>query len=154
MSLPFYRYVNIDNNLYVVAADSYLMKWSRAFSSQLAGNIIRLNFIDRGVGIRVYDMTLILKTWKVGSQPYNDGITLPWDTQLQNLEASWKLQAAILHFVDPFGRSPNPATGGPGDYGVLFTNYNLIIPKYATPQTPVALAEIELTEATQLVNTP
>lgn len=135
----------------MVASDTYSMKWSRAFTSQLAGNIIRLNFIDRGPGIRLFDMTLILQTWKPGSQPYIDGITDPWNVQLQNLESSYALQATVLDFQDPFGRHPNPTTGGAGDYGVFFTNLSEIIPKYSTPQKPFMLCEIELTEATQVV---
>src|SRR5690349_9992986 len=124
MSLPFYRYVVIDGNKYVVATSSFNMKWTRAFSSQLAGNIIRLNFIDRGPGIRVWDMTLILETWDPTSQPYKDGITASWDTQLQNLEASFGKIATVISFVDPFGRSPstNATFSTTPVYGVFFTN--------------------------------
>ena len=147
MSLPFYRYIILDNNKYVVSPDTYSMKWNRAFSSQLAGNIIRLNFIDRGPGIRVYDMTLILENWSPTTIPYQDGITQSWDTQLQNLEASFGKIATVLQFQDPFGRSP----GASSQYGVFFTSYNLIVPKYSTPQKPIVLAQIEVTEATQVV---
>lgn len=152
MTLPFYRYIILDGYKYVVATDTYNMKWSRAFSSQLAGNIIRLNFIDRGPGIRVVDMTLILETWSTDSQPYLDGVTLPWDTQLANLEASFGKIATVLAYQDPFGRQFIP-TGGSAlsNWGVFFTNLNEIIPRYATPQKPVLLCEIEITEATQVV---
>ena len=153
-SLPFYRYVQIDGKKYPVATGSYVRKWARAFSSQLAGNIIRLNFIDRGAGIRVYDMTLILQTWRSDTQPYKDGVTDTWDTQLYNLSSSYSAIAFVLHFEDPLGQSPNPINGGAGDYGVFFTNFNQIIPNYATPQSPRILAEIELTESTQTVNNP
>lgn len=152
MSLPFYTYIVLNGHKYPVLADTYSMKWTRAFSSQIAGNIIRLNFIDKGPGIRVYDMILLIKTWATTDPLYKVGITLPWTTQLQNLEASYGLQATVLHFEDPFGRSPTPASGGPGDYGVFFINLVEIIPNYSTPQSPVALVQIELTEATQLVN--
>ena len=146
---PFYRYIVLDNNKYVVAADTYIMKWSRAFSSQLAGNIVRLNFIDKGPGIRVYDATLILKTWDPTSQPYLDGITQPWNVQMQNLENSYaNVVGKPIQFQDPLGRTPGPTA----NYGVYFTNYDLTVPKYSTPQTPVMLANIEVTEATQLVN--
>ncbi len=84
-----YTYIILDGNKYVVATNTYNRKWQRAFSSQLAGNIIRLNFIDRGPGIRVYDMMLILATWAPGSVPYAAGITQTWDVQEQNLEASY-----------------------------------------------------------------
>lgn len=146
-AFPFYTYIVLDGNKYAVAANSYNRKWQRAFSSQLAGNIIRLNFIDRGPGIRVYDMTLILETWAPGTVPYINGITASWDTQLQNLEASYGKVATVLAFQDPFGQSP----GANAQFGVFFTNFNEIIPQYATPQRPVVLAEIEVTEATQVV---
>lgn len=150
-SFPFYTYIVLDGNKYPVATGTYSRKWARSFSSQLAGNIIRLNFIDRGPGIRVYDMTLIIETWKPGSEPYLNGITATWDTQIQNLEASYGKVATVLDFQDPFGQSPTPASGGAGDYGVYFTNFNEIIPNYATPEKPFILAEIEVTEATQVV---
>lgn len=146
-TFPFYTYVVIDGNKYPVATGSYTRKWARSFSSQLAGNIIRLNFIDRGPGIRVYDMTIILETWLPGSQPYVNGITATWDTQLQNLEASYGKIATVISFQDPFGQSP----GANANYGVYFTNFNEIIPNYSTPAKPYVLAEIELTEATQVV---
>lgn len=143
-----YTYVILDGNKYVVAMNTYTRKWQRAFSSQLAGNIIRLNFIDRGPGIRVYDMTLILATWAPGSAPYQAGITQTWDVQEQNLEASYGKTATVLQFVDPMGLSP----GANANYGVFFTNFNLIIPQYSTVQKGYCLAEIEVTEATQTYN--
>lgn len=152
-----YRYIVVGlpggpNHKFAIAQGSYTRKWQRAFSSQLAGNIIRLNFIDRGPGIRVYDMTLILASWAPGSQPYEDGITDSWDTQLYNLSTLYSATAEVLHFEDPLGQSPSPLNGGAGDYGVFFTNFNEIIPQYATPQKPYILAECEFTEATQTVN--
>jgi hypothetical protein len=150
--LPFYTYIVLDGNKYVVAADTYNQKWSRSFSSQLAGNIIRLNFIDRGPGIRVIDMTLILETWDPNSIPYKDGITIPWWQQLQNLEASYGQIAQVLSFQDPFGRVLAPVGANTSqNWGVFFTNLNEIIPKYATPQKPYVLCEVEITEATQVV---
>ena len=146
-SFPFYTYIVLDGHKYPVATGTYTRKWARSFSSQLAGNIIRLNFIDRGPGIRVYDMTLIIETWLPGSEPYLNGITDTWDTQLQNLEASYGKVATVLSFQDPFGQSP----GANAQYGVYFTNFNEIIPNYSTPEKPYALAEIEVTEATQVV---
>lgn len=146
--LPFYTYIVLDGNLYPVSADTYSQKWTRAFSSQLAGNIVRLNFIDRGPGIRVYDMSIILRTWEPTSLPYKNGITATWDQQLTNLENSYSQIAKVLSFQDPFGRSPGPSA----QYGVFFTNLTEIIPKYATPQQTIVHADIELTAATQLVN--
>lgn len=151
-SFPFYTYIVLDGKKYPVSTGTYVRKWQRAFSSQLAGSIIRLNFIDRGPGIRVYDMQLIIQTWSPTSLPYKNGITDPWDTQVQALEASYQKIATVLQFIDPFGQVPAAVGGGPFAWGVFFTNFNEIIPNYATPQKPFVLAEIELTEATQLVN--
>jgi len=147
-ALKMYPYIILDGNKYPVAMNTYNRKWQRAFSSQLAGNIVRLNFIDKGPGIRVYDMTLILANWAPTSLPYLDGITQSWDTQEQALETSYGKIAQVLQFVDPMGLSPGPSA----QYGVYFTNFNLIIPQYSTVQKPYLLAEIEVTEATQLVN--
>lgn len=147
MTKSFYRYIMIDNNKYPVSQGTYTRKWTRSFTSQLAGNIIRLNFVDRGPGIRVYDSTLVIKTWGEDSQPYKDGITATWDEQLENLEASYQKVAKPIQFQDPFGDSPGPTA----DYGVYFTNFNEIIPNYSTPQSPYVLCEVELTEATQVV---
>lgn len=143
--LQMYPYIILDGNRYAVAMNTYNRKWQRAFSSQLAGNIIRLNFIDRGPGIRVYDMTLILANWAPGSIPFANGITQSWDTQEQQLETSYGKTATVLQFVDPMGLSP----GANAQFGVFFTNFNLVIPQYSTPQKPYLLAEIEVTEATQ-----
>lgn len=144
-----YTYVILDGNKYVVAINTYTRKWQRAFSSQLAGNIIRLNFIDRGPGIQVYDMTLILATWAPGSIPYEAGITQTWDEQVQNLEASYAQVATVLQFVDPMGETPGSYAGQ--NWGIYFTNFNLIIPQYSTVQKGYCLAEIEVTSATQVV---
>ena len=152
MSLQAYRYIILDGNKYVVSSDTYNMKWSRAFSSQLAGNIIRLNFIDRGPGVRVADFTVILKTWAPTSQPYLDGITTTWDVQLQALEASFGQIAHVLSFQDPFGRQFIPQGGNAlSNWGVFFTNLNEIVPKYSTQNGPFVLCEVEVTEATQVV---
>jgi hypothetical protein len=152
MPLQVYRYIILDGKKYAVAQDTYNMKWTRAFSSQLAGNIVRLNFIDRGPGVRTADMTLILETWDPTSLPYQDGITQTWDVQLQNLEASYALIAKSLAFQDPFGRQFVPSGGNAlQNWGVYFTNLNEITPKYSTTQQPFVLCEIEITEATQVV---
>lgn len=146
--IGFNRYIILNGKKYPVTPDTYSMKWDRSFSSQLAGNIIRLNFIDRGPGTRVYDATLILRTWNPTDLPYLDGITETWDQQLQDLEATYGLIAQILPFTDLSNRSP----GSVAQDGVFFTNYTLSIPKYSTPQTPILLAQCEFTEATQLIN--
>jgi hypothetical protein len=106
---------------------------------------IHLNFIDRGPGIRIYSLTLILNTWPSDSLLYADGITETLDQQRTNLETSYSLIAKSLEFIDPFG---NPPSAGKG---VFFTNLNEIIPAYSTVQHPYVLMEVELTESTQIV---
>lgn len=139
------RYVIIDGKKYAITAGTYIRRWVRAFSSQLAVNL-RLNFVDRGPGIRTYSMTLMLTSWPTTSLPYQDGITETVDQQRLNLEASYAKIATPIQFVDPFGASPGPSAS----YGVYFTNLSEIIPNYATVQKPYVLMEIELTEATQV----
>jgi hypothetical protein len=144
MALPLYIYVEIDNNLYAVQSETYKMDWQRAYSSQLAGNIVRLNFIDRGPGVRVFNAILYLATWPEDSLPYLAGITETWDVQLQNLENSYALTATPLQFQDPLGREVTNL--------VYFTDYILTYPVYSTPNTPICLATVELTENLQVVN--
>jgi hypothetical protein len=146
--IGFNRYVILNGQKYPVQTDTYKLGWQRAFSSQLAGNILRLNFVDRGPGLRTYDMSLILRTWNPTDLPYFDGITQTYDEQLANLELSYGLQAQILPFTDISNRSPGPVAQN----GVFFIDYSLSIPKYATNQTILLLAKISLVEATQLVN--
>ncbi len=139
------RYVTIDGFKYVVSSGTYIRKWMRSFTSELAANIIRLNFVDRGPGIRTYSMTLILNTWATTSDVYQDGVTQTVDQQISNLEASYAKIATSVQFYDPFG---NPPSAGKGCY---FTNYNQIIPNYGTKNKTYVLAEVELTEATQVI---
>ena len=140
-----YRYVIIDGNKYAVSAGTYIRKWLRSFSSQLASSIIRLNFVDRGPGLRTYTMTLQLASWAPGSTLYNDGITKSAIQQMSDLETSYAKIANSIQFVDVFG---NPPSAGKGVY---FTNLNQIVPNYATVEKPYILAEVELTESTQVV---
>lgn len=139
------RYVTIDGFKYVVATGTYIRKWTRAFSSQLAANIIRLNFVDRGPGIRTYSMTIICTDWATNSLVYQDGVTQTLLQQITNLEASYAKIAKSLQFLDAFGNPPSASVG------VYFTNLNQIIPNYATVQKPYVLYEVELTESTQVV---
>jgi hypothetical protein len=138
------RYVIIDGYKYAVTFGTYIRKWTRSFSSQLAASIIRLNFVDRGPGIRTYSMTLMLNTWPAGSILYQDGITQTLSQQIANLEASYAKISTPIQFVDPFGAVP-------GAGGVYFTNLNEIIPNYATSEKPYVTMDVELTEATQVV---
>lgn len=139
------RYVVIDGNKYAVTSGTYIRKWLRSFSSELASNIIRLNFVDRGPGLRSYGMTLQLATWPAGSTLYTDGITKTAEQQMSDLETSYAKVATSLQYLDPFGNPPSASSG------VYFTNLNQIIPNYSTVQKTYILAEVELTESTQVV---
>ena len=54
-----YRYVVIDGKKYAVAQGTYIRKWQRQFTATLVANIVELNFVDRGPGIKTYNFTLI-----------------------------------------------------------------------------------------------
>lgn len=137
------NYVTIDGYKYAVLSGTYIRKWMRSFTSELVANLIRLNYVDRGPGVRVWGMTLILATWSHDSLLYKAGITQTVQQQMANLEASYKKIATSIQFLDPFGNPPAPP-----NYGTYFTNYNQIIPNYSTNNKVYILAEIELTEST------
>lgn len=135
-----YRYVIIDGHKYAVQQGTYLRKWQRQFTATLVANIVELNWIDRGPGIKTYNFSLILCTWPTNSQPYEDGIIETLDQQRANLEASYSKIATSIQFVDPFGESPSLG-------GVYFTNLNESIPQYSTVQRPYVIGDIELIES-------
>jgi hypothetical protein len=137
-------YVTIDGNKYAVVTNSYLRRWIRSFTSYLSANIVRLNFIDKGPGVRTYTMQLALNNWGVGTVPYVNGITQSPETQMSQLETTYARVATPVSFTDPLG---NTST-----YGVFMTDLQQSIPMYATPNTVAIVATVELTEATQPVN--
>jgi hypothetical protein len=139
------RCVTIDGNKYAVSSGSYIRNWMRSFSSSLASSIIRLNYVDRGPGLRTYHMTLQLATWSTGSEVYQDGVTKSASQQMSDLEASYAKIATSIQFLDIFGNPPSASKG------VYFTNLNQIIPNYSTVAKTYILAEVELTESTQVV---
>lgn len=138
-------YVIIDGFKYAVSQGSYIRKWLRSFTSELAANVVRLNFVDRGPGIRVYSMSLMLVTWGPSSLPYQAGITQTATQQMANLEASYAKVSSSIQFIDPLGNAPVVGKG------VYFTNLNQIIPNYSSSQKPYLVAEVELTESTQII---
>lgn len=142
--------ITLDGFKYAVTSDSYSRTWERAFSSVLAANIIRLNFVDRGPGIRTYKMNLILQTWASNTFPYTQGVTQTIDTQIANLEVSWNKTATSLQFLDPFGNAPTiPGSSTPS--GVYFTGYIQLIPPFSTSQKPFVYAQVEFMESTQVI---
>jgi len=141
MTTQLYTYVTIDNKLYAIASGSYVRDWARFFSSQPVANIIRINYVDRGPGIKTYTMTLILANWDSSSLPYQAGITSSALSQLSDLETSYKKIATPLEFLDPFGNPPTL------NVGVYFTDMIIRVPNYATDKKPYVLCDITLQEA-------
>lgn len=137
-----YRYVVIDGFKYAVQQGTYIRKWQRQFTQTLVANIVELNFIDKGPGIKTYDFTLLVTSWSPNSQPYKDGITQTLDQQIANLEASYEKVNTAISFLDIFGNPPDPGTPG-----VYFTNLNQNVPNYSSVQTPYLLIDVELIES-------
>ncbi len=134
------RVVTIDGHQYAVSSGTYIERWVRQFTATLVANLVELNYVDNGPGIKTYSMTLLLSSWDPQSQPYKDGVIESWDTQKANLEASYLKKATALQYIDPFGQSPTLG-------GVYFTMLNQIIPNYSTAQKPYVLCEIEIRES-------
>lgn len=135
-----YPFVIIDGFKYAVQQGTYLRKWQRQFTATLVANIVELNWIDRGPGVKTYDFTIIVNTWSPDSIPYKAGITQTFDQQISNLEASYIKVSASLQFVDPFGNSPTLG-------GVYFTNLTENVPNYSSVQKPYVLMDVELIES-------
>lgn len=98
--------VTIDGVTYGVVQGTFVRRWTRSFTSNLAANIVRLNFVDRGPGIRVYDFQVMAYNWATTSLPYKQGATANFDSQRQTIEASYSKIATPLAFLDPFGEPP------------------------------------------------
>lgn len=137
-------YITLDGNKYPLTPGSYARQWIRSFTTYLAANIVRLNFIDKGPGVRTYSFQVVLSQWPSNSAPFQSGITQSPETQMSNLETTYQKIATPVAFTDPFG---NPST-----FGVYMTDLQQTIPLYATSQQTFILATIQLTEATQTVN--
>jgi len=142
MTMPVYNYVIIDGHYYVVQNGTYLRKWQRQFTATLAANIVELNFIDRGPGIKTYNLTLLLSSWDPSSTMYklifpNDSAIADINLQRQNLEASYGKIATQIQLVDPFGESP---PGGLAYFTSLIEN----IPPYSSIQKPYISMDVEL----------
>lgn len=137
-------YVVIDGNKYAVIQGSYLRQWVRSFTSYLAANIVRLNFVDKGPGVRTYSFQLSLTQWDPQTIPFKSGITGTPEQQMAALETTYQKIATPVAFTDPFGNS--------SPFGVYMTDLKQTIPNMATPQETFIVAQIQLTEATQTVN--
>jgi len=129
-----FSYVTINGFKYAVQQNSYTRKWVRQFTATLVANIVELNFVDKGPGIKTFDFTLMLASWPVGSLPYTNGITQTALQQLTNLETAYKQVASAFNFVDIFGNS----------LSCYFTDLQITIPNYSTVQEGFIIAQIEL----------
>jgi len=138
--------IKLDGHYYAVSANTYIRRWQRHFTDTLVVNLVELNFIDRGPGIRVYTFTLLLQTWDKNSLPYKQGVTETFEQQRANLDASFLKVSTALEFRDAFDEVP-------GFGGVYFTSYNQIIPSYGTSQKPYINAQIEITEGKTPITT-
>lgn len=136
-------YITLDGNKYAIVQGSYLRQWVRSFTSYLAANIVRLNFIDKGPGVRTYSFQLMLSKWPSGILTAA-GITATPETQMSQLEATYAKIATPVQFIDPFGTTST--------YGVYMTDLQQTIPNYGTTQQSYIIATVQLTEATQTVN--
>ena len=137
-------YVIIDGVKYAVVAGSYNRRWIRSFSSYLAASIVRLNFIDKGPGLRTYSMQLHLAPWGSSSLPYLSGVTDTPEQQMASLETSYKKIATPIPFTDPFNYT--------SPFGTYMTDLQQSIPLWGTQKDTYIIVTVELTEATQLVN--
>ncbi len=141
-----YSVVKIDGHYYAVQQGTYIRKWQRQFTASLVANIVELNWVDRGPGIKTYNFTLHIATWDPNSIPYKAGVTEAWDVQMANLQTAYLKTNASLEFLDVFGVAPAV------DSGVYFTNLNQNIPNYSTSMKPYILADIEVIEAKRAIS--
>jgi hypothetical protein len=136
-------FITLDGNNYPVVTGSYVRAWDRFFTSQPVANLVRINYIDRGPGIKTYTMTLMLATWDPTSLPYKNGVTQTALQQMSNLDTSYAKISTALNFIDPFGNTPDPNF----DWGVFFTDATQRVPNYATTEKPYILVDITLIES-------
>jgi hypothetical protein len=139
-----YQYISLDNHKYAVMNGTYIRKWERQFTKGLVANLVELNWIDRGPGIKSYNMTLLVQSWDSNSRMYQNGVTESFNTQLSNLEASYVAINTAMEFIDPLGNSVPLG-------GVYFTSLTCTIPSYSTAQKPMMLVDIEVIEAKSVI---
>lgn len=137
-------YITLDGNNYAIVAGSYSRQWIRSFTSYLSANIVRLNFVDKGPGVRTYSMQLYLAPWSNTSLPGMNGVNASPETQMTQLETTYAKIATPVSFTDPLG---NTST-----FGVYMTDLQQVIPNYGTSQETYIIATVQLTEATQVIN--
>lgn len=144
--------IKLDGHYYAVMTDTYTRSWQRQFTWSISAATIQVNFVDRGPGIRKYNMSVLLCDWATTSAPYLAGVTESVDTQRSNLEASYQKIATALSFTDPFGNRPLVPGSSTTPTGVFFTNLVQSIPKYSVKNRPYIAYEIEVMDSTSEVN--
>ena len=137
-------YITLDGTKYALQQGSYLRNWVRSFTSYLSANVVRLNFIDKGPGVRTYTFQVILANWPAGGLLANNGLTMTPEQGMAALEATYAKIATPVSFTDPFGHTST--------FGVYMTDLQQSIPAYGTTQQTFILATVQLSEATQTVN--
>jgi hypothetical protein len=103
---PAFVYVVIDGKKYAVSSGTFIRRWPRAFSTDFSSNVIRLNFVDHGPGVRVYSMTLYVVDWTPDSAVYKAGVTQSLLQQKDNIDIAYAKNATPISFLDPFGEPP------------------------------------------------
>lgn len=137
-------YITLDGTKYALVQGSYLRQWVRSFTSYLSANIVRLNFVDKGPGVRTYSFQVMLANWPTGGLLANKGLTQTPEQGMAALEATYSKIATPVSFTDPFGTTST--------YGVYMTDLQQTIPPYSTSQETFIVATVQVTEATQTVN--
>jgi len=136
-----------NNYNFAVVQGSYSMSWERLFSSTLAGNLVRINFLDSGPGYKVWNMQLYLQQFSPGSPLYKAGVTEDAITQMTNLESLYMYITNLgssttvdtgIGFIDANGFAPQ--------WGIYFSNLIQTIPEYSTNQEPYIVATVEFIE--------
>jgi hypothetical protein len=137
------RYITLDGYKYAIKQGTYIRSWDRSFTTTLASNLIRMNYVDRGPGVETYSMTLMVASWPAGSTLNNDGIIQTADQQMLNLETSYLKVASALSFLDPYGNAPRR------DFttGIIFSDLKQILPNYTSSAKSYYEVEITLIEA-------
>ena len=141
-----YTVIQLDGYYYAVQAGSYIRNWKRESQFQISAVTTRVQWTDRGPGVRSYDMTLWIQTWPTSSLPYQQGVTQTFDEQVANLEVSYNKRATKLVFYDPFGNRPydNYASAFTSVY---FVNMVQEIPAHSVKNKVVCTYQIQLIDS-------
>jgi len=141
-----YSVIYLDGYYYAVESGSYIRNWKRQSEFSITAVTTRVQWTDRGPGVRSYNMVLLVQDWATNSLPYKQGVTQTFAQQVTNLEASYNKRATKLTFYDPFGNRPYDNVAG-ANTSVYFVNMVQEIPKYAGNNKVVCTYQIELIDS-------